>query len=434
MKSRGSLSGAGVGEKLFWFAFKCSLAVDVLQKEKPEDLARVWAQFAVAKLNPGTAPIQSALGVGFEEGGRFQVGTLSAKGRFLNMVPMPPVVETVVTEPEERRPLRLGLEATGFGVFPVSKFERLSRAFREETGRDYDGSEAARRVAEQSDTLRPLLEEFDRSARERGSEPAIQREERSRVLADLAEGLRPLVEGIRAGESRAGSQFRDEFSTLKAQAFAISLRDVFEVDFPDPDTELGRLVEQYNTVEPERDPETFQMDWATFDTERDAILEEIGKIDQRVVDALQNRLRLPEEFRDVELQYQQAVGLRDQLGDIPKYTPFPLSLQEKLQDFRGDMLRAREERKNVVGSDNVESVADFMRTVGRARDLADNFIEAAIDLGSSRWRAENISPEYENFIIANREALLLFYPNLRNDRIGDLILAVEGAAQPVGVR
>jgi hypothetical protein len=205
------------------------------------------------------------------------------------------------------------------------------------------------------------------------------------------------------------------------------MRDVLGVDFPDPDTDLGRLIEQFNTIEPQRDPDTFQMDWATFDTERDAVLTQITEIDPRVSAALENRLRLPEEFQDVEQQFQQAAGLRDQLADIPRFTPFPLSLQTRLQDFRREMLTAREERKNTVGSENVESVAEFMRIIGPVRGFSEDFIEAAIDLGSSRWREENASPEYENFVIANREALLLFYPSLRTDRIGDLILAVEQA-------
>ncbi len=396
---------------------------DVLRRERPEDIARIWAQFGVAKLNPGTSPVQSALGFGFEEGGRFQAGTLSARGRILNMAPMPPVLETVVTEPEERRPLRLGLEAAGFGAFPVSAFKRLNRAFKEETGRDYDGSEAARRVAEASDTLRPFLETFDKESRERGFAPAIKREERGQVFADLAEALRPLVEGVRAGDPRAGQQFRDEFSTLKAQAFAISLRDVLGVDFPDPDTELGRLVEQYHTTEPQRDPETFQMDWATFDRERDAILAKIAPIAPEVADALQTRLRLPEEFRDVEEQYQRAATLRDQLGDKPRYVGLRVGDHDTVRRFLGAVDRQRN-----IWSENGHDVEleEAIRIKAQDWELPQAALGWALCIRSSQSRCAlgNRNPEYDQFIIDNRAELELFYPNLITDRIREQMAAV----------
>ena len=302
----------------------------------------------------------------------------------------------------------------GVSVFPTSAFNQLNEAFREETGRDWDGSEAARRVAEASDVLRPKLEAFDKEARERGFEPAIQREERGQVLGDLAENLRPLVEGVRADESRAGEQFRREFSTFKAQAFAISLRDVLGVDFPEPDTELGRLVEQYNTTEPERDPETFQMDWATFDRERDAILAEIGKIAPEVVAALQTRLRLPEEFQDVEQQFQRAAVLRDQLGDKPLYIDLRPQEHDTVRRFLSAVKRQRDTWFRNDPDAEQPSLEEAIRIKAQDWEVPQAALDWALCIRSSQssCAVQNRNPEYDQFIIDNQAGFEPFYSGL----------------------
>lgn len=325
----------------------------------------------------------------------------------------------------------------GLRAFPESAFDQFKQAFKEETGVDYDGREQHRTIARQNPRLAQMLEQSEEEAQARGFEPAVARQEREQAIAGLAEDVRPFVEGVRAGNPDAAPAFVRAYSDFKTQRAGVFQRDFFGEDFPEPESGEGRALDELGGMNPnaapylDADPETgsFQVDWELWYGDRDRLLDIVDRKFPGFKEQYLTRPFLPEEFRDVEERAIGAAQLRDQLRDIPKYTAFPLSLQTKLEDFRRDMLRAREERKNVVGSENVESVAEFMRIVGPVRGLSEDFIEAAINLGSSRWRAENLNTEYEDFIISNRDALLLFYPDLRSDRIGDLILAVEQASQ-----
>lgn len=319
---------------------------------------------------------------------------------------------------------RGGAQLAGVDLRETSPFERLNTAFREETGREYDGGEDARQVAEQSDVLRPLLEAFDASGVGRGSEVAIQREERTEVLAVLAEGLRPFVEGVRAGDSVAGEKFREAFSTFKAQAFAISLRDVLNVDFPEPDSELGQLVGQYRETEPQVDPITFQTDWATFDRERDAILVEIGKLAPEVVDALQNRLRLPEEFQDVERQFQAAAQRRDELGDIPLYVGLKLEDHDRVREF---LAAVTVQRKRWLDRGQDVPLEAAIRSAGPQWGVPPGAVEWAVCIRSSGTACalQRRNPDYDQFIRDNREELELFYPDLITRRIREAGVAAR---------
>lgn len=316
---------------------------------------------------------------------------------------------------------RAGAQLAGVDLRETSASEELRLAFREETGRDYDGSEAARRVAEDNPRLRTLLETSDEQQLQRGFEGAIRREERGEVLADLAEGMRPLIEGVRVGSPEAGPRLREEFSTFKAQAFALSLRDALGVDFPDPDTDLGRLVQRYYDVEMDREPETFQPQFAAFDAERDAILKEIEAEAPDVAAALQTRFRLPEEFRDVEQQLQEVADLRNQLGDIPQFRGISVDAKRNVDSFLRQVRSARDQAKDEVGADRVLSVPDAIRKVGESQGRSDAFMTAALALNSTSARRRLLNPEYVKFIVDNADQLLFFYPELRSDIVSNLL-------------
>lgn len=316
---------------------------------------------------------------------------------------------------------RAGAQLAGVDLRETSATEELRLAFREETGRDWDGSEAARRVAEGNERLRPLLEVSDRQQLQRGFEGAVRREERGEVLGQLAEGMRDLIEGVRAGNPEAGSRLRQEFSTFKAQAFALSLRDALGVDFPDPDTDLGRLVQRYFDVEMERDPETFQPQFAAFDAERDAILKEIEAEAPDVAAALQTRFRLPEEFRDVEERLQEVADLRNQLGDIPQFRGISVDAKRRVDTFLRQVRNARDRAKDEVGAERVLSVPDAIRRVGESQGRSEAFIAAALALNSTSARRRLLNPEYVKFVVDNADQLLFFYPELRSDVVSNLL-------------
>jgi hypothetical protein len=306
---------------------------------------------------------------------------------------------------------------------------------------------------EQDPELVALRDQARKDAIGRGFESSMEAAERRRFLAQQEQdlGLPDIARQALAGNEEAAAQFARVFQDYEGDRAVASARDFFDADERKLETDIGKAYGEWVKISRTDywDAETREYDYTSYWADKDVAFQDIRDLDPDLADAIEARVVAQDEsVRQMEARFKPARLLYRELRDIPKYTPFPVSLQEKLEDFRRDMLRAREERKNVVGSENVESAADFMRIIGGVRGLSDNFIEAAINLGRSSWRAENISIEYENFIIANRDPLLLFYPDLRTDRIGDLILAVENAGrgreaapvlgppspEPVGVR
>lgn len=83
------------------------------------NLFRIWLQYAGAKAAPLPRGVEAAAGFGFEPGaGYYQVGTLSPRGRFINMMPLPPILSQYITEPEMRGSIPMTLQGLGFGIFP----------------------------------------------------------------------------------------------------------------------------------------------------------------------------------------------------------------------------------------------------------------------------------------------------------------------------
>jgi hypothetical protein len=320
---------------------------------------------------------------------------------------------------------RAGAQLAGVDLRETSATEELRLAYREETGRDWDGSEAARRVAEDNDRLRLLLEASDRQQTQRGFEGAIRREERGEALGQLAEGMRPLIEGVRAGSAEAGPRLRQEYSTFKAQAFALSLRDALGVDFPDPNTDLGRLVQQYYDVQMDRDPDTFQPQFWAFDAERDAILKEIEAEAPDVAAALQTRFRLPEEFRDVEQQLQEVAELRNQLSDIPKFRGISVERKREIDTFLRRVRAVRDRVKDEKGPDSpdVPTMDAAIQALGPALNKDKRFILEARALQSSSARQQLLNLDYVRFIVDNADQLLFFYPELKTDAIRRVLAA-----------
>lgn len=315
---------------------------------------------------------------------------------------------------------RAGAQLAGVDLRETSRFEEFRLAFRDEIGRDYDGTEAARKVAQGNDRLGPMLEALEKEALERGFEGAVRRDERAQALAELTEPLRPFIEGVRARQPDAGPKLVREYSTLGAQSFALSVKDALGVEFPDPSTDLGRLVEEYYDLSLEVDPDTLLEDYATLNSEQDRILEEIGKIDPRVTEALQVRaFRFPEEFRDVELELQAVAELRNQLRDIPQFRGISVERKREIDQFLRRVRTARDRIKDEKGPDSpdVPTMDDAIESAGRAMGKDSRFVLEARALQSTSARQRLLNVDYVRFIVDNADQLLYFYPELKTDTI-----------------
>lgn len=317
---------------------------DVLAEEDPTEVARIWTQYAVAKLNPLTAPVQSALGIGFESDARgFQVGTLSAEARLLNMAPLPPLAEAVLTDPRSRTPTALGFEATGFNVFPVSEFTLWERA-RETVFQERKAAgdqpyanfasyeelrQADRPAAEQIDEdprVQQALQNFDESRRRETPESRFfdetdvvrdefrQEQERDDDLLGrwfLTGG----EEGMPPTNWQDGERERAKTSFDQREG----IRRAFGIEFEDeegkaPRQSVNAAVERYFAVDIEvfTDQQTQEVDWGAYFDARDRALSGLSTGDRgRVMDFInRSETGIQGEFRK----------LRDELDeyyDIP---------------------------------------------------------------------------------------------------------------------
>lgn len=102
-------------------------SITALEKEDPARLQKIWAQFALSKVSPAGQEVLAAIGVGYEPGRGF-TANLSAMGRLLNILPLPPIAEQAVSQPNQRDVYSLTEAFVGLNPFPESEFDQLQQA------------------------------------------------------------------------------------------------------------------------------------------------------------------------------------------------------------------------------------------------------------------------------------------------------------------
>lgn len=267
-------------------------SITALEKEDPKRLARIWTQFAVSKGSPAAGIGTAAAGFGFEAGEGFKTGTLSAKGRLLNALPLPPIAEQAITEPEQRGIDSMTESFFGLNPFPESEFDRLQSARQQVMDeRGIGGSfgdlrlnqpdvalqiDADPRVAEAQSRL-DEQGAFTREGegfgqlRERGEEFRARQQQDDTNLEEFffsggETDFTPQIWSNNASErSRELANRRDE------------IRRNFELEFadrvPDPGT-VGAAVEAYFAVDIDNftDTLTGEVDWGPFNDAQDRAL------------------------------------------------------------------------------------------------------------------------------------------------------------------
>lgn len=408
------------------------------------DLGKVWAQVVVAKMNPGTAPVQSALGLGFEPDAGFQVGTLSGKGRFLNMLPMPPLIEAVVEG--ERSPLGLGLEFGGFNVFPTSASESFLRVFKDEEGHSYGDEPGDSKRAQANPKIAPFWEAREQELLARGAEGATGRAERARIVAakEVEVGLPKLSQDFLDADFTSrqskGPEWADAYSELLTFRANIASADFFEADERE-----GEEFEKYTAwaeIRPEtfRDEESGTVIWDEFFATRDAAFAELAPDLQRLIET-ELKLNDPVAQR-VEAQFKRA---KERLTATPD--KYRVMTSEELSTVRRFMDRARRWRTTLMDDqspdfNNPQRLAPPWASVYKNRaeawadefDLSSEFLESRANaLQSSTKRDAIRNREYDEYLANHVGTIFPFYPNLYRQDLQRAIKDFSFEAEPVAV-
>ncbi len=324
-----------------------------------EKTAQIWAQYVLSKQGPGiTGPAANLAGFGFDPNVGFRTGDLPAKYRFLNALPMPPLVSSLVMEEDSRNATSAGFQFAGFNPFPASRFELMQQARDAEFERrkragtlprivvdgrsrqpenygelrehnraisnEIDASPsvvAAQQTLDESQSGRPQ-DDRDRffDARERVLEEfrAEQTEDDRNIEAFFRSGGESGVDPQRWRELQ-GDRLGDSFERREG------IRDAFQIEFERetgqaPKGSVNAAVEDYFAVDVEKftDPVTRDIDPAYYDA-RDRALADLAPGDRASALAVINKNRTPlqREFENLRREpFEDGVSL-DDYYDIP---------------------------------------------------------------------------------------------------------------------
>lgn len=273
---------------------------------KPQDLLAAWSQVAVGKASPLAGIVPGAAGYGFEPGtGKFEMGGLSAEGRIVGALPVPPLLEQAGWQ--ERDELALAIAGLGFNPYDTSSGILLREEFKTKTGNELNWESPAHREVIDKDTrLSSLWEKSRAESREYGSEAAITSEEIRQEIAEGEEtkGVVRLAEAVLSGDPFAMTNWREarsEFLIWRSGTWNEKLTG------KEPKTEIGKLVTAYYDINPKApeftDPDG-ETDWGAFMEAREAVLVQMSQADR---DAIKNNEKFTNDKAEkVDKQFREA--------------------------------------------------------------------------------------------------------------------------------
>jgi hypothetical protein len=255
------------------------------------------------------------------------------------------------------------------------------------------------------------------------------RERVESALEGPVAALAPVAEQVRQNNPAAGPQFRNQYSDFKKIAFGATSAAFADVDFRDPESESGRLRQEFNELNPFSeqffDVDSAQPDWFAFGQERDRLIGEIDALVPGFKDAYEARLRLPAELQDVETRFLQAQQLRNQLSDIPQFRGISVERKREIDAFLRRVRAIRDRIKDERGPDSpdIPTMEEAIERAGQALGKDSRFILEARALQSTSARQRLLNLDYVRFIVENADQLLYFYPELRTDVIRRVLAA-----------
>jgi len=307
-----------------------------------------------------------------------------------------------------------GGQLAGTNIYETSPYQQMVEQFRERTGRDYNPESAADRALVQGDEGLAALSAASRQASlERGSESAVAGEKARQIIAP-AEAERGLVAQAQrglAGDTAAGKEWsknRGDFLGWRAGVYA----DAYAGLERQPETEIGKLTQEYRTISPKQDEKTSEYDYDTFDAQRQAVL-------QRMRDAGYgadaDELERTDSFIDADAaafdaKYQDARAIRDDIP--PEWKGVTPAFAQDLRDFSRQVTATREQASRSK-RDGGLGFAPRMNSVARA--LARQMKEPRLGEWYTKTDAEKeklADPAFDRWLVENRDTLETFYPDL----------------------
>lgn len=404
-----------------------------IQEGDPDLAKRAWISMGVGRASIVGSAIGALFDTGFQPGVGFRVGDLPLKGKILNLLPMPPVIEEIISE----GPSAFGIisELGGASQFETSPFTELRIAWESARGtrgipdREFN-PETDFAIAEQDSRLAPIVERSRERGVAAGFPSAVAAQERDELRAQL-EGefqLPTLAEKV-PSDPIAGPAFVDAwFEVQDRMSGAVALD--FLGEERNRETPLGQAVLAWQQIRLQDqkyfDPETLRPDRQAYREDKDAAFAEIRKLDPTLASALEQRTPSSDpNVKRVEADMLEALDVRRELFDTPKYDGISFDLQEQIRDLDRLVQQARDRLAGQgLDLEKVDSLALY-EDVARQNGLKEGIGLIAFTLRpGSKTEKSARGMDYFNFLFENQDLLSIFFPELYSSR------AVQAGLRP----
>ena len=404
----------------------------------PEQAAQAWARYFVGRASVvGQIGAAGIGGAGYEPGKGFRFGDISLEGRLLNFSPIPPVIESGLSQGWAAIPLLF--ETSGVSAFPESPFAIDRREYERAFGRASEDVRGATSFEEMERLLGPNL------ARERLN-PFLTDVGRERV-AEARAAMPERFAGGSAEVRRFVAFNRDEMFTAAEKYVDAPIayreyvgdllfadrryREFKGTDFADLETELAQDIDAFFETFSRAEQESFDLE------ERDLLVDRFqGELRQEIGEARYNLILeavyavrepdAPALFRDLQATKRDLAQsgyweLWDEgwriWADSQRYPP---AMPRTWQAARTVVAEERAGWHEGQGIDHIEARTRAWDEIGQIeefRRFQDWFHEQYLgpwmvqnpDLAWWAWQFDYLSPRKaeEDFLSQNRQGAVL---------------------------
>ncbi len=404
--------------------------------EGDPDLAkRAWISMGVGRASVVGSAVGLIFDTGYQPGVGFRVGDLpsTTKSVLLNLAPIPPVIEEVITSGVSA--FGIISELAGTSQFETSPFTELRIAWEASRGtrgipdREFN-PETDFAIAEQDSRLAPIVERSRERGVEAGFPSAVAAQERDELRSQLeAEFQLPTLAERVPSDPIAGPAFVDAwFEVQDRMSGAVALD--FLGEERNRETPLGQAVLAWQQIRLQDqkyfDRETLRPDRQAYREDKDAAFAEIRQLDPDLASALEQRTPSADpNVKKVEADMLEALDIRRELFDTPKYDGISFDLQEQIRDLDRLVQQARDRLAGQgLDLEKVDSLALY-EDVARQNGLKEGIGLIAFTLRpGSKTEKSARGMDYFNFLFENQDLLSIFFPELYSSR------AVQAGLRP----
>ena len=378
---------------------------------------QAWPRFVEAKLNIGPRIVvqaMEAMGVPLEgiRGRPFDRPTLETPGDWKRwLTDYLPIGPSQAIEGIRKGAPITALEILGGRTSVVSPATMRNELSQQRFGADYFDLDVGERQQIDADPkVQALSGRIDVGQRTRGDKAQLAEDKATAgaapLLAEQAKNDAAFQRGdmdVEAWKDAYGETQKTIADKRK------SVYDTMGVTFDEKD--IAKLppqraaLERYFQVELTVDPVTREPDWDTFFADRDTALTGLSAADRRVVQA-----EIEKNLTPLGKQFRAASTLVREYYDKPKWLGVSLERQEGIQKVHDLVERLNQQmaRQGIPDMPSEEMYLMVGRQIGNI-----GLAMRAYDLRPGSSSEESLrNPASERFLLANRQRLEMFYPNL----------------------